>query len=92
MKQEIAHMTSFAELQSLCVLLGNTTLPLLNKVKNLNYLSKLMMREMVATVGLANMLNSQGISPSSLMKPQIYLLQRALACVCSILTLMLMRR
>ena len=53
MKREIAHTTNFAELQSLCVLPGNTTLPLLNKAKNLNYLSKQTMGEMVAAIGLA---------------------------------------
>ena len=53
MQREIAHTTNFAELQSLCVLLGNTTLPLLNKAKNLNYLSKQTMGEMVAAIGLA---------------------------------------
>ena len=51
-KREIAHTTNFAELQSLCVLLGNTTLPLLQKARNLNYLSKTM-GEMVAAIGLA---------------------------------------
>ena len=53
MKREIAHITNFAELQSLCVLLGNTTLPLLCKAKNLNYLSKQTMGEMVAAIGVA---------------------------------------
>ena len=53
MKREIAHTTNFAELQSLCVLLGNTTLPLLRKAKNLNYLSKQTMGEMVAAIGVS---------------------------------------
>ena len=53
MKREIAHTTNFAELQALCVLLGNTTLPTLQKAKNLNYLSKQTMGEMVAAIGLA---------------------------------------
>ena len=54
-KREIAHTANFAELQpeSLCVLLGNTTLPLLQKARNLNYLSKQTMGEMVAAIGLA---------------------------------------
>ena len=53
MKREIVHTTNFAELQSLCVLLGNAILALLNKAKNLNYLSKQTMGEMVAVIGLA---------------------------------------
>ena len=53
MKMEIAHTTNFAELQSLCGLLGNTTLPLLQKARNLNYLSKQTMGEMVVAIGLA---------------------------------------
>ena len=53
MKREIAHTTNFAELQALCVLLGNTTLPTLQKAKNLNYLSKQTMGDMVAAIGLA---------------------------------------
>ena len=53
MKREIAHTTNFAELQSLCILLGNETLPTLQKAKNLNYLSKQTMGEMVAAIGLA---------------------------------------
>ena len=55
MKREIAYTTNFAELQSLCILLGNETLPTLQKAKNLNYLSKqtLSMGEMVAAIGLA---------------------------------------
>ncbi len=53
MKREIAHTTNFAELQALCMQLGNTTLPLLRKGKNLNYLSKQTMGEMVAAIGVA---------------------------------------
>ena len=53
MKREIAHTTNFAELQALCVFLGNTTLPMLQKARNLNYLSKQTMGEMVAAIGLA---------------------------------------
>ena len=53
MKGEMAYTTHFADLQSLCILLGNTTLPLLRKARNLNYLSKQTMGEMVASIGLA---------------------------------------
>ena len=53
MKREIAHTTNFEELQSLCILLGNKTLPTLQKAKNLNYLSKQTMGEMVAAIGFA---------------------------------------
>ena len=49
MKREIARTTKFAELQALCVLLGNTTL---QKAKNLNYLSKQTMGKMVTAIGL----------------------------------------
>ena len=42
-----------AELQVLCVLLGNTTLPMLQKARNLIYLSKQTMGEIVAAIGLA---------------------------------------
>lgn len=53
LKREIAHTTNFSELQSLCILLGNTTLPRLRKAINLNYLSKQTMGEMVSAIGLA---------------------------------------
>ena len=53
MKREIAHTTNFAELQSLCILLGNETLPTFKKAKNLNYLLKQTMGEMVAAIGSA---------------------------------------
>lgn len=53
LKREIAHTTNFSELQSLCILLGNTTLLLLRKAKSLNYLPKQTMGEMVAAIGLA---------------------------------------
>ena len=53
MKGEMPYTTHFADLQSLCILLGNNTLPLLKKARNLNYLSKQTMGEMVASIGLA---------------------------------------
>lgn len=39
-KQEIAHMSNFKELKSLCELLGNDSLKRLKKAKNLNYESE----------------------------------------------------
>ena len=53
MKGEMAYTTHFVDLQSLCIFLGNTTLPLLRKARNLNYLSKQTTGEMVASIGLA---------------------------------------
>ena len=36
-KREIAHTTNFASLKELCMLLGNDSLPLLQKGANVNY-------------------------------------------------------
>ena len=52
-KQEllIAHTTNFKELKSLCELLGNDSLNRLQKAKNLNYESEMIMNEMVRATG-----------------------------------------
>ena len=50
MKKEIAH-TNFADLENLCILLGNDRLSRLQKGKNLNNHSEQLMAEMVAAIG-----------------------------------------
>ena len=51
-KKEIAHTTNFASLKELGVLLGNDSLPLLQKGANVNYNSEQAMAEMVEAIGL----------------------------------------
>ena len=51
MKKEIAHTTNFADLQDLCIQLGNETLPRLLKGKHLTNRSEQRMAEMVAAIG-----------------------------------------
>ena len=49
-KQEIPHTTNFASLRSLCVLLGNSTLPRLKESKNMTYESEQSMQEMLQAI------------------------------------------
>ena len=50
-KNEIAHTTNFSELKELCVLLGNETLPSLQKSGNTSYESEQIKQEMVEAIG-----------------------------------------
>ena len=51
-KQEIAHTTTFKNVEDLCELLWNDTLKKLRKAKNLNYESEITMNEMVRAIGM----------------------------------------
>ena len=50
-QNEVPHTTLFSSLRDFCILLGNTTLPELDKAKNLNYRSKQVIAEMVKAIG-----------------------------------------
>ncbi len=51
LKKELPHSTNFADLQDLCIMLGNETLPRLLKAKNLNNRSEQRIAEMVEAIG-----------------------------------------